>query len=154
MLQDDTAEVQPGKSASVPLHLATPPSETIPQTGLRMVRINVYGNPAQVYLGTSKEPQGNPHPTPYQTAYPRGTHLYFVLQRPGYRNCVGEFSVQDSTEANNYTYQLCKTTGALPTIRMQVAGSEAETVPAFLATVDRFMFPATDGQRIPYGTGW
>ncbi len=114
VLQDDTAEVQPGKSASVPLHLATPPSETIPQTGLRMVRINVYGNPAQVYLGTSKEPQGNPHPTPYQTAYPRGTHLYFVLQRPGYRNCVGEFSVQDSTEANNYTYQLCKTTEPCP----------------------------------------
>lgn len=90
---------------SPPAAPATPPADP---AVMRTVRIDVYGNPARVYLGTSRQPHGAVQATPYQASYARGTHLYFVLERPGYRNCVGEFTVRDSTEANNYTYQLCK----------------------------------------------
>lgn len=81
---------------------------------LRTVRINVLGNPAKLFLGTEKGLLGEAHTTPYSASYPKGTHLYFELQRPGYKICSGEFTVRESTEANNYMYQLCKTTESCP----------------------------------------
>ena len=85
-----------------------------PAAVLRTVRIDAVGNPATVYLGPDKNRQGERHRTPYQTAYAKGTHLYFELQRAGYRTCTGEFTVQESSEANRYMYQLCKTTESCP----------------------------------------
>lgn len=110
---DDSGGTAKPKTAA-PVKSSVPPGRSPPQSALRTVRITAMGNPASVYLGPSKEHQGERHMTPYQEVYPAGTHLYFELQRSGYKACRGEFTVQESTEANNYMYSLCKISESCP----------------------------------------
>lgn len=88
---------------------------TVAETAaLRTVRVNAVGNPARLYLGPDKRRLGGPYQTPYRTRYPKGTHLYFELHRRGYQTCRGAFTVRESSEANQYMYQLCKVGESCP----------------------------------------
>ncbi|MEL7639646.1 MAG: serine/threonine-protein kinase [Solidesulfovibrio sp.] len=100
--------------AAIPAKTSASLEESLPQVALRSVRITAMGNPASVYLGTNKDHQGERYMTPYQVVYPAGTRLYFELHRSGYKTCSGEFTVQESTEANNYMYSLCKLSESCP----------------------------------------
>lgn len=75
---------------------------------MKTVRIDTHGYPAFIYLSTNKFQTETSFTTPYTGEYPAGTRLHFKLKREGYKVCSGNFIVEDSPDANNYMYRMCK----------------------------------------------